>query len=54
MRGFDADAGARHLEDHGVVNEAVDGSRSGHRILEGGVANAGDAGRGVDVEEPSY
>src|SRR4051794_27488538 len=30
----DADAGSGHLEDHAVVDDAVDGGGSGHRILE--------------------
>jgi len=30
----DANADARHLEDHGVVDGAIDGSSGGHRILE--------------------
>src|SRR3954471_1192399 len=30
----DADAGSGHLEDHAVVDDAVDGGGGGHRILE--------------------
>src|SRR5689334_11671472 len=42
VRVFDADAGAGHLEDHGVVDEAVDGGRGGHRIFEDPVPLAED------------
>src|SRR5712672_4407437 len=31
---IDADAGSGHLEDHAVVDDAVDGGGGGHRILE--------------------
>src|SRR4051812_16422595 len=34
LSGFNADAGADHLQDDGVVDEAIDRSRGRHRVLQ--------------------